>query len=170
MDAGGKASTSLGIEHLYGQHHGWLKGWLRSRTGNCADAADLAQDTFVRMLSLRQLPELREPRHYLATIARGLLIDKARRKVLEQAYLDALAARPEPVHISPETHHLIIESLLAIDALLDGLGTRTRQIFLMVQLEGLSYVQVGHQLGVSVTTVKNHLGKALLQCIQLMED
>ena len=122
------------------------------------------------MLTLRQLPVLREPRHYLATIARGLLIDKARRQTLERAYLEVLAARPEPLEVSPETYHLIIESLLAIDTLLDGLGARTRQIFLMVQLEGLSYVQVGRQLGLSVTTVKNHLGKALLQCILLMED
>ncbi|MGO4004495.1 MULTISPECIES: sigma-70 family RNA polymerase sigma factor [Pseudomonas] len=170
MDAGIKSSPPLDIEYLYGEHHGWLKGWLRTRTGNSADAADLAQDTFVRMLTLRQLPVLREPRHYLATIARGLLIDKARRQTLERAYLEVLAARPEPLEVSPETYHLIIESLLAIDTLLDGLGARTRQIFLMVQLEGLSYVQVGRQLGLSVTTVKNHLGKALLQCILLMED
>lgn len=170
MDVGIKSSPPLDIEYLYGEHHGWLKGWLRTRTGNSADAADLAQDTFVRMLTLRQLPVLREPRHYLATIARGLLIDKARRQTLERAYLEVLAARPEPLEVSPETYHLIIESLLAIDTLLDGLGARTRQIFLMVQLEGLSYVQVGRQLGLSVTTVKNHLGKALLQCILLMED
>lgn len=124
----------------------------------------------MRMLSLRQLPVLREPRHFLATIARGLLIDKARRQTLERAYLEALAARPEPLQLSPETHHLIIESLMAIDTLLDGLGARTRQIFLLVQLEGLSYVQVGKQLGLSVTTVKNHLGKALMQCILLMDD
>ncbi len=170
MDARCKASTLSDIEHLYGAHHGWLKGWLRSRIGNSADAADLAQDTFLRVLTLRQLPALREPRHYLVTIARGLLIDKARRRVLEQAYLDALAARPEPLQISPETYHQIIESLLAIDAMLDGLGARTRQIFLMVQLDGLSYVEVGKQLGLSVTTVKNHLGKALMQCILLMDD
>lgn len=170
MDAGSKASPLSDIEHLYGEHHGWLKGWLRSRIGNSADAADLAQDTFLRVLTLRQLPALREPRHYLVTIARGLLIDKARRRVLEQAYLDALAARPEPLQISPETYHQIIESLLAIDAMLDGLGARTRQIFLMVQLDGLSYVEVGKQLGLSVTTVKNHLGKALMQCILLMDD
>lgn len=30
MDAGGNASISLDIEHLYGEHHGWLKGWLRT--------------------------------------------------------------------------------------------------------------------------------------------
>lgn len=170
MDAGANASISLDIEHLYGEHHGWLKGWLRTRTGNSADAADLAQDTFMRMLTLRQLPTLREPRHYLVTIARGLLIDKARRKALELAYLEVLAARPESLQVSPETYHMIIESLLTIDRMLDGLGMRTRQIFLMVQLEGLSYVQVGKQLGLSVTTVKNHLGKALMQCILLMDD
>ncbi|MNJ47172.1 putative RNA polymerase sigma factor FecI [compost metagenome] len=122
------------------------------------------------MLTLRSTPLLREPRHYLATIARGLLIDKARRQTLERAYLEVLATRPEPLQISPETHHLIIESLMAIDALLDGLGARTRKIFLLVQLEGLSYVQVGKQLGLSVTTVKNHLAKALMQCILLMDD
>lgn len=170
MDAGAKPSGSLDIGHLYGEHHGWLKGWLRSRTGNCADAADLAQDTFMRMLTASQLPALREPRHYLVTIARGLLIDKARRRALENAYLEALAARPEALQVSPETQHLILESLYAIDSMLDGLGPRTRQIFLLVQLEGLSYVQVARQTGLSVTTVKNHLGKALLQCILLMED
>lgn len=169
MDAGLKALNSLNIGHLYGEHHGWLKGWLRTRTCNSADAADLAQDTFMRMLTLRQMPALREPRHYLVTIARGLLIDKARRQTLERAYLEVLAARPEPLEVSPETYHLIIESLLAIDTLLDGLGQRTRQIFLMVQLEGLSYVEVGKRLGLSVTTVKNHLSKALMQCIVLMD-
>lgn len=170
MDAGITPSASPDIGHLYGEHHGWLKGWLRARTCNSADAADLAQDTFMRMLTLRQLPALREPRHYLVTIARGLLIDKARRRTLEQAYLEVLAARPEPFEVSPETYHMIIESLLAIDRLLDGLGRRTRQIFLMVQLEGLSYVQVGKQLGLSVTTVKNHLSKALMQCILVMDE
>lgn len=170
MDTPVKPSTSLDISYLYGEHHGWLKGWLRTRTCNSADAADLAQDTFMRMLTLRQLPTLREPRHYLVTIARGLLIDKARRQTLERAYLEVLAARPEPLQVSPETYHMIIESLLAIDTLLEGLGMRTRQIFLMVQLEGLSYVQVGRQLGLSVTTVKNHLGKALMQCILLMDE
>ncbi|CAM3859266.1 putative RNA polymerase sigma factor FecI [Pseudomonas reidholzensis] len=170
MDAGSTGAPAVDIEQLYGEHHGWLRGWLRVRTGNHADAADLAQDTFVRMLGLRQLPVLREPRHYLVTIARGLLIDKSRRRLLEQAYLETLAARPEPVQISAEAQHLIIESLLAIDSMLDGLGARTRQIFLLVQLEGLSYVEVGRQLGLSVTTVKNHLAKAMLNCILLVDE
>lgn len=158
------------VESLYGEHHGWLQKWLRSRIGNSADAADLAQDTFVRLLNARSAASVREPRHYLTTIARGLLIDLFRRRAVENAYLDALAARPEAVEEDPATRHLILESLLAIDAMLDGLGARTRQIFLMAQLEELSYVEIAQRLDVSVTTVKNHLSKALLQCLLLVED
>ena len=40
------------IETLYGDHHGWLRGWLRKKLGNAFDAADLAHDTYVRILSL----------------------------------------------------------------------------------------------------------------------
>ena len=34
-------------------HHGWLHNWLRAKLGNSFDAADLAQDTFIRVLRHR---------------------------------------------------------------------------------------------------------------------
>jgi DNA-directed RNA polymerase specialized sigma24 family protein len=63
-----------------------------------------------------------EPRSYLSAIAQALLIDKVRRRTIEQAYLQALALRPEPVEVSPEIRLSIIEMLVAVDALLDRLG------------------------------------------------
>ncbi|WP_314916012.1 sigma-70 family RNA polymerase sigma factor [Pseudomonas helleri] len=155
---------------LYSEHNGWLKSWLRARLGNASDAADLAQDTFVRLLASRDIEQIREPRTYLSAIARALMIDKFRRRALEQAYCDALALHPEPMDISPEKRLLILETLVAIDSMLDGLGERTRQIFLSVQLEGLSYVATGKRLGVSVTTVKKHVIRAMTHCLLLTED
>ena len=157
------------IETLYGDHHGWLRGWLRHRLSNSADAADLAQDTFVRVLLARSSGTLQEPRRYLATIARGLVIDLYRRRSLEQAYLDALMARPELHAPSAETRALILDSLLAIDRMLDGLGARTRQIFLAVQLDGLSYEKAADRCGVSVSTVRKHLARGLMHCLLLEE-
>ncbi|WP_282396771.1 sigma-70 family RNA polymerase sigma factor [Pseudomonas sp. PS01298] len=157
------------LHQLYSEHNSWLKGWLRVRLGNAADASDLAQDTFVRVMTARQTTPIREPRGYLSAIARSLLIDKSRRRAIEQAYLQALALRPEPVEVSPEVRLSIIEMLVSIDTLLDGLGTRTREIFLAVQLEGLNYVAAGERFGVSVTTVKNHLVRAMTQCLLLVE-
>jgi len=168
------SSVDLSLQHavhtLYEDHHSWLCGWLRKRLGCNDNAADLAQDTFLRVLTQRKAPELREPRAYLSTVARSLMIDMFRRRALEQAYLETLALSPEPVDISPETRSLIIETLMDIDRLLDGLGGRTREIFLMAQLDGLSYVEIGRRLGVSVTTVKKHAVRALTHCLLLVED
>lgn len=158
------------IHTLYTEHHGWLCGWLRKRLGCFDHAADLAQDTFIRVLVQRRAPELREPRAYLSSIARNLMIDMFRRRALEQAYLETLATLPEAQDISPEARLLIIETLLQIDQMLDGLGPRTRQIFLMAQLDGLSYVQIARDLGVSLNTVKNHAARALLHCLLVAEE
>ena len=161
---------AIPLTTLYSEHHGWLYGWLRGKLGNRAEAADLAQDTFLRLLGKREvtpLAPLREPRGYLATIARGLLIDRYRRQALEQAYLEALAQQAEATSISAETHAIIIETLLAIDRLLDRLGARTRAIFLLAQIEELSYVEISQRLGVSLPTVKKHLVRAYTECLML---
>lgn len=154
---------------LYRDHHGWLHGWLRRKLGNAHDAADLAQDTFLRVLAGRQMTAIEEPRKYLATVANGLVVDRFRRLSIEQAWLDTLAARPEPVAVSPETRALILETLVAIDRMLDALGPRAREIFLLAQFEGLTYAAIGERLGISLTTVKKHLARALAQCLILAE-
>lgn len=144
------------LHRLYADHHGWLNGWLRRQLGCNQRAADLAQDTFVRVLSKDQdMAAIREPRAYLHTIAKGLLINHWRRRQIEQAYLDALALQPEPVVPSPESQALIVETLLQIDAMLMRLPTRVRSAFLMSQLHGMTYAAIAAELGVSERMVKN---------------
>lgn len=164
------APDHAALHALYSEQNGWLKSWLRARLGNASDAADLAQDTFIRVLTARNAQTIREPRSYLGAIAHALMVDKFRRKALEQAYLAELTTRPERVVESPETRLLILETLVAVDTLLDGMGERTRQIFLAVQLEGLSYVATAERMGVSVTTVKKHMIRAMTHCLLLTDD
>ncbi len=157
------------VQSLYADHHRWLQGWLRRKLGNACDAADLAQDTFLRVLASRRLavqPQA-EPRALLTHIAKGLVIDHWRRQVVERAYLDALAHLPEPEVPSPETRLLILEALYRIDAMLDGLPARTREIFLLAPLDGLPYRQVADRLGLSLITVKRHMRTAFVACLSL---
>lgn len=150
---------------LYSAHHGWLSGWLgrQLRCRNLGD--DLAQDTFVRLVGAGQPPLLREPRAYLTTIAKGLLNDHLRRKKLELAYLEALAALPEPVHPAPEERLAVLETLAQIDALLERLPVRARQVFLLAQLDGLSYGQIAERLNISLSTVKRYMVQAFAACL-----
>ncbi len=153
------------VQILYQHHHGWLQRWLTSRLGDSQWAADLAQDTFLRILVARRPPELREPRAYLTTVAKGVLSNWRRRQQLEQAYLQALAALPVSWMRSEEEHALVLEALHEIDALLDGLPAQARQAFLLAQIEGLTYPEVAERLGLSLATVKRHVKRAFLACL-----
>ena len=110
---------------LYASHHGWLYNWLWRKLGCRDGAADLAQDTFVRMLAAQSADSLREPRAYLSTVANGLLVNHWRRLTLERTFLAALASRPELTAPSPEERALVVETLCRIDAMLDTLSPRT---------------------------------------------
>lgn len=157
-------SLSAHVESLYLAHHGWLQGWLRKKVGNAFDAADLAQSTFLKVLGTKGLDQLQEPRAYLTTIARNLLINQVRRRAIEQAYLDALAAMPEPVAPPPEVRLMVLETLVEIDRRLGRLPALAKQAFLLAQLEGLGHGEIAAELGISISTVKRHLAKAAMRC------
>ncbi|QBF25254.1 sigma-70 family RNA polymerase sigma factor [Pseudomonas tructae] len=153
------------VEHLYLEYNGWLRNWLRKRLSESADADDLAQDTFLRVMRTHQpLNELRQPLAYLATIANGLLVNRWRRQAVERAYIEALAAQPEAVALSAEDQYLLIETLVEVDALLHGLSPRAREIFLLSQLDGLTYRQIAAQLGLSIDQVQKSMSKAFALC------
>lgn len=156
------------VSRIYQDHHRWLQGWLRPRVACQHLAADLMQDVFVRVLSAPdagdRLDAVREPRGYLATIARRLMIDYFRRARLERAWLQALAEQPEAVEISEQERLILLQTLCEMDAMLAGLGPRIRRAFLLSQLDGMTYKLIGLDLGVSEVTVTRYIAKAFHHC------
>ncbi|AKA27397.1 sigma-70 family RNA polymerase sigma factor [Pseudomonas chlororaphis] len=161
------SSPEFAVQALYSHHHGWLNTWLRSRLGNAADAADLAQDTFVRLLQRSERLELKAPRAFLRTIARGLVIDHWRREEIERAYLETIAHLPEAEVPSEEARALVLELLESIARLLEGLKPKVRKAFLLAQCEGLSHRQIAEQMGVSLRSVERYVADALFHCYLL---
>ena len=149
---------------LYRDHRDWLTAWLNRSLGCVQRAEDLSQDTFVRVLGRRELPSLREPRAFLVTIAKGLLVDHWRRVALEQTYLEELHHLPEAVQPSAEEHCLILADLREIDRLLGSLSTRARRAFLLNRLDGLGHAEIAELLGVSVPRVRQYIAQGLRQC------
>ena len=159
------AAASDPLATLYRNHHGWLQGWLRRRLGCAADAADLAQDAFLRLLaSPRQFNSPPEARGYLRSMANGLCIDLWRRREVEQAWLQTLACRPEALEPSPEQRALIVETLLEIGDMLGRLPQKAAAAFVMALVDGLPYREIAAQLGVSERMVKKYMAQAMLQC------
>jgi hypothetical protein len=92
------ACPSLPFESLYAEHHGWLHGWLRKKLGNAGDAADLAHDTYLRILATGRAPiEIRktDALMYLA-LAAGMSPDdalRAHRLMVARENIDTPAQR-----------------------------------------------------------------------------
>ncbi len=157
---------------LYSDHHGWLLSWLKRKLSHPQNAADLAQDTFVRLLSLPdrgqrlQGDQLRQPRAFLATTATRLLIDQARRRDIERSYLQHLAMMQpdEASSPSPESLLVITETLSTIASLLDSLPAKPRTAFLMYRLDGMGQAEIAAELGVSPSMVKQYIARAMVHC------
>ncbi|WBX88640.1 sigma-70 family RNA polymerase sigma factor [Achromobacter mucicolens] len=159
--------TSPSVEALYCDHHHWLRSWLLHRLGNTADAADLAHDTFLRLLGKTVFPHfgsVGEARAYLRTVGHALCVDLWRRREVERAWLDALAAQPELVAPSLEHQAIIIETLLAVGRMLGRLSEKAAAAFVMAQVDGTPYRDIAATLGVSERMIKKYIAQAMLQC------
>lgn len=152
------------LSEFYLNHRAWVYGWLCKKTGSTVDAADLTQDTFVKLFNQDDLATIQEPRGYLTTIAHSLMVNHFRRKDLERAYLQSLADLPQSVSLSLEERAIIFETLIELDAMLHGLSKPVREAYLMIQLDGLSYAEVAKHLNVTTRTIGNYIAKATLHC------
>ncbi|KIC83505.1 MULTISPECIES: sigma-70 family RNA polymerase sigma factor [Pseudomonas] len=152
---------------LYGTNHRWLRSWLYRRLQCPHDAADLAQDTFLRVMKAPQSVAIEEPRAFLATVARRLLSNLLRRRALERAYLEELANLTEACAPSEEELALVHEALVQIDQVLHGLPRRVRHVFILSRLDGLPQPQIARQLGISIATVERDLRRAFLHCLSV---
>lgn len=160
------------VHALYSDHHGWLIGWLRRRLGHAGDAADLAHDTFLRLLvrpMASSVNSVAQARGYLRTVADGLCIDLWRRRQVEQAWFDTLSVLPEAVAPSPESQLIVIETLMQVGTMLSQLPQKAATAFVMAQVDGAKYRDIATELDVSERMVKRYIARGMLECMLLVE-
>lgn len=164
------SASNLDFIDAYQHHQRWIYAWLCRKLGSSQDAADLTQDTFVKLLQKTEPLYIVEPRAYLTTIAHGLMVNHIRRRDIEKAYLEQIA------HLSPmfspceESRAIAVELLIKIDTLLGGLPYKTQKAFLLSQVDGLTHAQIATDLRISVASVRLYIKNALLHCVALQQE
>lgn len=159
------SSANALVNQLYVHHHSWIFNFLRRKLGCTHEAADLTHDTFIKVMLKDNLKEVAEPRAYITHIAHGVMVNHIRRKEIEKAYLACISYQPEPEYCSPETKAIMLETLFQIDEMLDGLSVKVKKAFLMSQLDGLSHGEIATEMGVTVSSVRKYIAKALLHTL-----
>lgn len=169
-DAGpksGEGEARASLDELARKYHDPLLRFFTKQLGNGADAEDLTQEVFVRLVRHKDRTSIRHMEAYLFQTASNLIRDHARRNTthrvydhvpLEESNYEARGAVPSEEHV--------YEGREAIDAFLSVLAEmppRRRTVFLMHRFQGHSYGAIATKLGISVSVVEKHMMKALLQ-------
>ena len=158
----------LWLSHVYQTHQTTLLSWFKHKLQHHHQSEDLSQEVFYRALKSNYcFTSIKEPQAWLMGIAKHVIIDHWRRQHIERLYLEALAYLPEEFYPSAEHEVCIRETLYQVHLMLEKLPQRTAQVFLLSQLDGLTYYTIAEKLGISEATVKRDMKLAFLACIIL---
>lgn len=145
-----------------------LMKYFKRKCGAADLAEDLAQDVLVRTLGHATWETPEQARGYIFRSAVNRWRDH-RRKTLthgttvewDEAAAELAGFLSNNEETAPE-HVLIVEQELnCVAHALGELSERTRDIFLLIRLEGMKQLAVAEMLGISVSTVEKELVKAL---------
>ncbi|MFT8211793.1 MAG: sigma-70 family RNA polymerase sigma factor [Symbiopectobacterium sp.] len=149
---------------FYHSHQGWLRGWLSKKTG-CRHLADnLTHDTFLKLLTMAEPEAIRNPRAYLMVTANHVMIDQFRKRKLKEDALTALAQLADGAEEQSAEQRVAISQLVAtaLHILNEELDEKVQRAFIMERVEGYSYRDIAITLGVSESSVKQYLAKAMI--------
>jgi RNA polymerase sigma-70 factor (ECF subfamily) len=123
--------------------------------GESEMARDLTQEVFVRV-SRTAIPAASdgEVRAWLFKIARNLAIDYHRERL----------RRPEPSELKDEAARSPSQDVdLAVNEALGALGDLDRDVFLMREVAGLGYEEIGKACGLTPDAARSRIHRARLQ-------
>jgi len=159
------------IERLFAEHRGALQTFFLRRIRAKADAADLAQEVYVRMLRIKDQQAILNPVHYLYTVANNLVKEHA---VLERRQASGIDIDNAPAHERLETVPQFDGELDArqrvarLGEVLKQLRPKCRAAVELRFTQGLSFREIGLHLEVSPQMAKKYVAQGLSHCRRRM--
>lgn len=144
-------------------HFRHLEKLLRRRGRSREEAEDLIQETFLRVkIYLDEGGEIREPEAFLVrtalNLSRDTLQHEHRHLYAHKPVEDLLIADVGP---SPEEMLETEQRMERLKRALNKAGPRTREIFLMNRLYGMTYLQIADHFDLTLSAIEKHMARAL---------
>jgi len=165
-------SPPLDLERLFQTHQQELLARLRRIVGCWHTAADLAQDTYLRLLRMDESQEITHPRAFLHRTAVNLALDylrKQKHRAPILASLDDAVAVPSQAPTACQSLY-DKQRLAAFQTALATLPFPTRDVLVLRRIHGCAHGEIAQRLGLTKRQVENHLAKALYHCQRALPD
>ncbi len=146
---------------LFREHQISLLKYLTARFRDREDAAEIAQEAWLRIHRLKDPQSLHNPKAFLFQTASNLAVDRLRKELLAKKFLDVESAENGDVSPSVEQSVTAQEALQQIAIALDQLPVKCQHAFLLHRGRDMSYPEIAKELGVSTSMVEKYIIQAL---------
>lgn len=175
-DPAGNSMAKSALMAQLGNYRPALLAYFGRRVRSAAEAEDLTQDVFERVLRSLERGPILNAEALVFRIAVNLLRDRARRAqchgIEEPLPSDGVADFADGLTegLSPERVVVGERTLQEALSALDELGERTRAMFYLYRFENLKVREIAELYGISVSGVEKQISRALLHLTRRMQS
>ena len=152
------------VERLFREHNEALLRFLALRLGSQQEAKEVAQEAYVKLLSLQEPGAISFLRTFLFTIAANLATDRVRARQRRSFTGSLLFEEFRSGLPSPEQQLAGEQELDIVQRLIAELPPKCRRAFLLQRINGLSTAAIAAQMGLSERMVRHHILRAVAFC------
>ena len=142
--------------------HEALTAYFQRRVQEQDDVQDLVQEVFLRLSTRGVDAGIDNLRGYIFQVAASVLVDRSRRRAARHhdAHVELDPERTNGADFGPDRILAGREALRVVMSAVQHMPERTRTIFVLRRLEGMSYKDIARRLGLSVSAVEKHMVRA----------
>jgi len=152
------------IERLFREHNEALIRFLITRLRSSQEAHEVAQEAYVRLLSLHEPGAVSYLRAFLYKTAANLATDRLRREDIHDRATKLPLFHEFADALSPERQVAGVQEIQRLERLLDHLPPKCRQAFVLNRFYGMDFPTVARKMGLKERMVRTYVVRALLYC------
>ena len=159
-----KTGNKVAYKFVFDTYYDWLCNYVFKLSGNRGLAKDLVQEVMIKLYEKRHKIHIETNlRSYLFSMCHNQFLNHVRDAKKRPDLLDKIewsTIYESYMELTDETD-AFEENLKKLEALLDLLPPKCREIFVLNKLEKRKYREIARDLGLSVKTVESQMSKAL---------
>lgn len=143
----------------------------RRRAPTREDAEDAVQEAFLRLSQFESSAIVRNEKAFLVRASKNRILDDLRKARVRQHKRGFVLQESSSNFQSPQDEAMMQrERLKRIEALIATMPRKTRDVFVLHRIEGLTYAEIAQRTGVSVSAVEKSIARAMLILVQGLEQ
>jgi RNA polymerase sigma-70 factor (ECF subfamily) len=154
-------------DQMFAGGHPDFAAFVRRRVRRSADASDLTQEAYLRLLRADRAELIRNPEAYLYTVATNLIREQSALDHRWRRSVDAADLPADPALVDFRTPEEAVDTdarLARIAGLIDALPARFQTVLVLQYRDGLTYEQIAERIGVTTHAVKKYVMQGLALC------